>query len=88
MSSFLNLSLDLPDNLEAKDIDDDVMKPQKGVELVELLRAFAKPEILDADNQWLCGGCNTKVQATKYQEFKKLPPRLFVHLKRFRFDPV
>jgi ubiquitin C-terminal hydrolase len=53
-----------------------------------LLSAVVNPEVLDADNKWECSGCKSKVQATKCQEVSNLPSRLFLHLKRFRFDPV
>lgn len=89
-STFLNVSLDLPDNLEQIEAAAESTKDTKSlsVNLVDILGALVKPEILDADNKWECSGCSSRVQAAKSQEYDSLPPRLFVHLKRFRFDPV
>ena len=88
-SSFISLSLDLPDNLESHDLEEGgVLSSSPGTLLSDLLSSFIKPEVLDVDNKWECSGCKNKVQATKAQEVSGLPSRMFLHLKRFRFDPV
>lgn len=83
-TAFLNLSIDLPDKLESGEAGASVLS----VSLSDLLIAHVKPEILDIDNQWQCSGCDNKVQAKKFLQYVHLPDCLFIHLKRFRFDPT
>lgn len=87
-STFLNLSLDLPDNLESHEAAESISSIKKCVYLEDILRSYVTPEILDVDNKWECSSCSQRVQATKSQIFDQLPARLLVHLKRFRFDPT
>lgn len=80
-SSFLNFSVDIPDATT-----DGTTAPS--LQLRELLHRHLQPETLDAENKWLCSGCQNKVCAAKSQEYGQLPQDLVVHLKRFRYDPV
>jgi ubiquitin C-terminal hydrolase len=57
-------------------------------QLRDLLHKHLQPETLDADNMWLCSGCQNKVCATKAQAYSQLPRAMMMHLKRFRYDPV
>ena len=41
---------------------------------------------MDGDNKYFCESCNKKVTAEKIQCLKKLPPFLFLCLKRFEFN--
>lgn len=81
-SSFLNISIDIPDQLENEEA------VSKGYSLVELIDAQLQPETLEDDNKWECDQCKKKVLATKALEYQTLPRLLLLHLKRFRFDPV
>lgn len=54
----------------------------------ELIRSHLTHEQLDDDNKWNCSHCQASVSAVKYIEYQQLPTILFIHLKRFRFDPV
>lgn len=54
------------------------------VSLIDCLREFKKPELLDEDNKWYCNKCKDHVQATKTLEIYKVPPVMIVSLKRFR----
>ena len=57
-----------------------------GISSIEdALRAFLKPERLGAGNEWLCGGCDKKVKATKQMKINETPSVLVLHLKRFSF---
>lgn len=67
---------------------DPLLKPQCNVELSELLGLHMRTETLDSDNKWLCSGCNDRVQALKYHEYKILPKSLMIHFKRFRYNTV
>lgn len=82
---FLNLSVDVPDMLENKSLD---ANKDVAISLEKLLEMSMRPEILDVDNMWECGGCAKKVQAVISKEYKSLPDRAVIQLKRFRFDPV
>lgn len=86
-SPYLSLSLDLPDAYEKHVAEEDVSK-RNCTSLQNILQTYIKPEVLDEDNKWECGGCSEKVCATKAQNIERLPSRLLVHLKRFRFDPT
>ena len=66
--AFLDLSI------EIRKRDDSVTKA---------LERFAKVEVLDKDNMWKCGGCDTHVCARKHIAFKTAPKVLCLHLKRF-----
>jgi hypothetical protein len=57
-------------------------------QLSDLWHKHLQPETLDADNMWLCSGCQNKVRATKEQQYSQLPQAVMIHLKRFRYDPV
>ena len=61
---------------------------ESSCQLTELFMKHLKSEVLDAENMWLCSNCQTKVCATKSQQYESLPKSMMVHLKRFRFDPV
>lgn len=47
---------------------------------------FLKPEVLEKDNQYFCESCNSKVDASKYIQFTKMPRILFISLSRFEYD--
>jgi ubiquitin C-terminal hydrolase len=40
---------------------------------------FLKPEILEKDNQYFCENCNSKVDASKYIQFTKMP-KILIHI--------
>jgi ubiquitin C-terminal hydrolase len=86
LSTFLTLSLDLPDVLE--NASESVTDKSNIIKLEDIMKAYVKPEILDDDNKWTCSGCSNKVKASKSQMIEQLPSRLLLHMKRFRFDPV
>lgn len=54
--------------------------------LAESLKGFLEVEKLDGDNKYMCSNCNTKQDATRAIELKKLPPVLNLQLLRFVFD--
>ncbi|KAI3646137.1 hypothetical protein MP228_009065 [Amoeboaphelidium protococcarum] len=54
--------------------------------LVDSLHNFIKEEVLDGDNKYFCGQCQTHVSATKRICVQDLPPVLVFSLKRFDFD--
>ncbi|KAI5695993.1 hypothetical protein M8J75_006594 [Diaphorina citri] len=70
---FLDLSLDIPDNISKKRNKDGDEKPF--VEVEEL----AETEIYN------CNNCKSKQSSTKKFWFKRLPNVLCLHLKRFRW---
>ncbi len=86
-SSFINVSIDIPDYLESE-VDGDGLDNPKSHSLAELVAAQLNPEYLDEDNRWECDRCKVKVQASKCLKYETLPKTLLLHLKRFRFDPV
>jgi ubiquitin C-terminal hydrolase len=51
----------------------------------ESLKAFMKTEVLGTGNEWVCGGCNKKVKASKQMLIDTAPRVLVLHLKRFSF---
>jgi ubiquitin C-terminal hydrolase len=51
--------------------------------LASCLAQFARPETLDARNEWYCAGCKAHVRATKTLQVWSLPRILVLHLKRF-----
>ena len=87
-STFLNISLDIPDNLEQTDGSAVGAVPVTTVTFDELLKKHLAAEVLDDDNMWECGGCQAKVKASKQLQYSTLPSLLVVQLKRFRFDPT
>ena len=54
--------------------------------LEKSLYNYIKVEELKGDNQYFCGKCNTKQDATKGIRFRKLPYILVMQLKRFDLD--
>eukprot|EP00483_Globobulimina_turgida_P008234 UN08250 len=54
--------------------------------LRESLELYVKGDILDGDNKWQCGKCNSKRAALKRSCFGKLSKYLILHLSRFEFD--
>ena len=81
VSTFMNISLELPVH------DDKVNTNEPEMEdLSSLLHNHMRAETLDDDNKWECGGCQQRVRAKKYNLYKTLPPSLFIHLKRFRYN--
>lgn len=87
-TSFTSISIDIPDYLESQANADGVIEGPKCRHLAELIDLQLKPEVLEEDNCWNCDQCKAKVRATKALSYDSLPQLLFVHLKRFRFDPV
>lgn len=87
-STFINLSIDLPDNVESLTDLTSNSQSNSSINLLELFKLHLEQEELDDDNKWHCDGCSQLVNAKKAQSYEKLPERLVVHLKRFRFDPV
>ena len=47
---------------------------------------FLKEEKLEGDNQYMCAGCNSKQNASRRIQLRKLPPVLNLQLLRFVFD--
>ena len=61
--------------------------PIKGFKgLQESLGSLLCPEILDGDNQYFCGHCDGKRDATRQLTVKDLPQVLCLSLQRFVFD--
>ena len=50
------------------------------------LENYLKPEKLEGENQYFCGKCNIKVDATKGSKFTEFPKILTLHLNRFDLD--
>ena len=75
----LSLSLDLTENIPCD---------QSVVKLNSMIRNFSAPEVLDESNRWNCSNCSKLVCATKSATIERLPDRLLLHLKRFRFNQV
>lgn len=50
------------------------------------LKSFLQEEKLEGDNQYMCGYCDRKQDATRAIELKSLPPVLNLQLLRFVFD--
>lgn len=89
-SAFLNISLEVSaaDAGDSPLMDESSSVRNQSVDLNVLLENHMKTEILDTDNKWQCSGCNDRVQALKYHEYKALPSSLMVHLKRFHYNTV
>jgi ubiquitin carboxyl-terminal hydrolase 48 len=54
--------------------------------LANCLEDFLKEEKLEGDNQYYCGGCQSKQDATRCVRLSNLPPVLNLQLNRFIFD--
>lgn len=54
--------------------------------LDECLTDFTQSETLTEDNQYQCGKCNMKCEATKRIKIWEAPPILIIHLKRFKMS--
>jgi len=54
--------------------------------LASALDLFVQGDMLEGDNKYHCGSCESKVTAMKRCCINKLPRNLIVHLKRFDFD--
>ncbi len=54
--------------------------------ILESLDLFVEGDMLEGDNRYFCGTCQTKVDALKRCCIKTLPNTLIVHAKRFEFD--
>eukprot|EP01084_Bolivina_argentea_P052315 96099_1 len=54
--------------------------------LQDAIQKFITPEIMSEGNQVNCHQCDKKQDFKKGLKFKKLPPLLFIQLKRFHFD--
>jgi ubiquitin C-terminal hydrolase len=81
----MNVSLDMPEKTGttmAVNVGDDC------TDIRPLFHKLLATETLDEDNKWFCESCKEKVIASKFSEFKSLPPALVIQLKRFRYDPV
>ena len=81
----MNISLDMPEKTGT------TMAVNNGDDCTDIRPLFHKllaTETLDEDNKWFCESCKEKVIASKFSEFKSLPPALVIQLKRFRYDPV
>ena len=61
-----------------------IMQGHKSLD--DCLQDFTKKERLDGDNQYLCGTCNGKRDATRCVRLLELPPVLNLQLNRFVFD--
>ena len=53
------------------------------VRVCDSLKDIIKPEVLEANNAYLCGVCGKKVSAQKQQRIVSFPNILLLHLKRF-----
>ena len=54
--------------------------------IMESLKAFVQPEMMQGDNAYYCSNCEKKVIASRRELFKVLPNVMFIHLKRFEFN--
>jgi len=54
--------------------------------LKESLQTMIEGEMLDGDNKYFCSECQKKVVAVRRDCISRLPPCLFIHLKRFEFN--
>jgi ubiquitin C-terminal hydrolase len=61
---------------------------QEGVQLLDCVKAFAKPEVLGAEDMWYCGKCKDFKQASKEMSIYSLPDLLIIHLKRFSYTKM
>ena len=59
-------------------------KSHSKLDLETCIQHFAKPEILDGDNKWLCNICKVKTEAIKSTYLTKEPDFLIIHLRRFK----
>ncbi|CAG7818072.1 unnamed protein product [Allacma fusca] len=56
------------------------------LDIHDCLKEFAKEELLDEDNHWLCPSCNCNKRATKKLSVCKFPDYLIIYLKRFVYE--
>ncbi|CAG2108466.1 unnamed protein product, partial [Medioppia subpectinata] len=56
-------------------------------DLYDSLGDYLKVESLEGMNQYYCGSCGQKRNASRYIKLRKLPPVLNIQLLRFVFDP-
>ncbi|KAK0405011.1 hypothetical protein QR680_017757 [Steinernema hermaphroditum] len=61
----------------------DVLSHQR---LTDSLQQYVNGERMDNDNAYYCAKCEKNVTAIRRECFKKLPPILAFHLKRFGYD--
>lgn len=54
--------------------------------LQQCFDGMCRPEKLGKDNTWYCRNCKEHVQAKKKLQLYKLPPILFINLKRFKHN--
>jgi ubiquitin carboxyl-terminal hydrolase 48 len=54
--------------------------------LAQCITTFLKEEKLEGDNQYFCGGCESKQDAARSVRIKTLPTVLNLQLNRFIFD--
>ena len=83
----MNISLDMPERTSAT-LATGVTTEDDCSDIRPLFQKLLATETLDEDNKWFCESCKEKVIASKFSDFKSLPPVLVVQLKRFRYDPV
>ena len=78
-SSFVisNLNFDRYERCKANNIED-----KMNIDL--LLKYFSSHEHLDKDNEWVCGKCGKKVNATKKMSIYYVPRLLIICLNRFQ----
>ena len=55
---------------------------------MDCIEEYCKPEILDADNLWLCERCGNKVKAIKRLQIWKNQIILVIQIKRFNLDKM
>jgi ubiquitin carboxyl-terminal hydrolase 48 len=55
--------------------------------LEESLNDYFSEEALDGENQYFCGSCQKRVDATRCIKLHSLPPVVNFHLKRYVFLP-
>lgn len=68
--------------LTSEGIEED--SKDSGINLIDCLNEFEKPELLDEDNKWYCSKCEVHVQAKKQMQIYQVPPVLVINLKRFK----
>lgn len=86
-SSFLNVSINVPDALENEGIESERFE-RKQYPLEGILEQHLKSETLGEENKWTCSQCQQNVRAVRNHKYEKVPDRLVIHLNRMRFDPV
>ena len=66
--------------------DTDMSSPKAFDSVIDALRHFVKPEVLDDLYDASAGGYKEKQRAMKGIKFESFPPILTLQLKRFQFD--